>query len=42
MKIRALMAHIGLTAIFAMLAGVAYGQGDACKNRGELDAHVLR
>ncbi len=38
MKIRALMAHIGLTAIFAMLAGVAYAQGEACKNRGDLDA----
>ena len=38
MKIRALMAHIGLTAMFAMLSGVAYGQGEACKNRGDLDA----
>ncbi|HEX3172564.1 MAG TPA: phosphate/phosphite/phosphonate ABC transporter substrate-binding protein, partial [Burkholderiales bacterium] len=38
MKIRALMAHIGLTALFAMLAGAAYGQGEACKNRGDLDA----
>ncbi len=38
MKITALLARIGLTAIFALPAIPAFAQADACKNRGDLDA----